>query len=106
MISKENIANWFQDLQDDICRQLIAIDPGSSFQEDLWKRPEGGGGRTRIIKNKVFAKGGVNFSEVSGPLPAQAEKSLGISGKHFFCYWSLYRDASYQSKRTYHSHEC
>ncbi len=84
MITKETIALWFQDLQDDICSQLEALSPGHHFVEDNWKRAEGGGGRTRVIKSEVFAKGGVNFSEVAGPLPPQAEKSLGIAGKDFF----------------------
>ena len=84
MITKETIATWFQDLQDDICIQLEALSPGHHFIEDNWERPEGGGGRTRVIKSQIFAKGGVNFSEVEGPLPPQAEKSLGISGKNFF----------------------
>ncbi len=84
MITKEIIASWFQELQDDICAQLESLSPGHHFVEDKWKRPEGGGGRTRVIKSEVFAKGGVNFSQVAGPLPPQAEKSLGISGKDFF----------------------
>ncbi len=84
MISKEHITTWFKQLQDDICGQIEAQTPGYTFKEDKWKRPEGGGGRTRVIQSETFAKGGVNFSEVAGPLPPQAEKSLGISGKDFF----------------------
>jgi len=84
MITKEHIASWFKELQDDICGQIVDQTPGYSFKEDNWVRPEGGGGRTRVIQSETFAKGGVNFSEVEGPLPPQAEKSLGISGKDFF----------------------
>jgi len=84
VITKEHIADWFQSLQDDICQQLEQVDQGYYFQEDLWQRKEGGGGRTRVIQGDVFAKGGVNFSQGEGPLPPQAEKSLGISGDHFF----------------------
>jgi coproporphyrinogen III oxidase len=40
------------------------------FREDIWERPEGGGGRTRVIENgNVFEKGGVNISAVHGKLP-------------------------------------
>ena len=46
-------------LQDDICRQLEAEDGSATFQEDVWERPQGGGGRTRVIAGgHVFEKGG------------------------------------------------
>jgi coproporphyrinogen III oxidase len=42
-------------------------DGENQFIEDSWKRPEGGGGRSRVIKQgRVFEQGGVNFSEVWG----------------------------------------
>jgi len=54
-------------LQDRICEGLEAADGGGRFQEDSWKRPEGGGGRSRVIRDgAVFEQGGVNFSEVEG----------------------------------------
>lgn len=53
--------------QDDICRALTAID-GSHYCEDIWDRPGGGGGRTRIIKSHVYEKAGVNTSLVHGTL--------------------------------------
>lgn len=61
-------------LQDDICQQLAAEDGQAEFVEDLWERPAGGGGRTRVIENgAVFEQGGVNFSHVHGDqLPASA----------------------------------
>lgn len=61
-------------LQDQICSSLEAEEPEARFIEDLWERPEGGGGRTRVIaKGQVFEQGGVNFSHVSGfNLPASA----------------------------------
>jgi coproporphyrinogen III oxidase len=57
----------FQQLQDDICRHLESLDGDGVFQEDQWDRPEGGGGRSRVLKQgQVFEQGGVNFSEVWG----------------------------------------
>jgi coproporphyrinogen III oxidase len=54
-------------LQDDICQQLEILDGTNQFIEDSWQRPEGGGGRSRVIKQGgVFEQGGVNFSEVWG----------------------------------------
>ena len=61
-------------LQDRICAALEATDGGARFREDLWERPAGGGGRTRVISDgALFEKGGVNFSRVSGgQLPPSA----------------------------------
>jgi coproporphyrinogen III oxidase len=54
-------------LQDSICAGLEALDGGARFQEESWRRPEGGGGRSRVMKGgRVFEQGGVNFSEVEG----------------------------------------
>lgn len=65
---------WLRNLQDAICSTLETCD-GSRFQEDLWTRPDaGGGGRTRVLREgKVFEQAGVAFSEVFGTnLPAAA----------------------------------
>ncbi len=80
MISKESIENYFQSLQDEICNGLEKADGKGNFQEDLWKREAGGGGRTRIISNgDVIEKGGVNFSSVFGPCPDFLRKEAGLA---------------------------
>ncbi len=54
-------------LQDTICAGLEKIDSKGKFLEESWERPEGGGGRSRVMREgKVFEQGGVNFSEVHG----------------------------------------
>ena len=54
-------------LQDEICTGLETIDGEGKFIEESWERPEGGGGRSRVLKNgTIFEQGGVNFSEVHG----------------------------------------
>jgi len=54
-------------LQDEICQGLEAIDGKGTFREESWDRPEGGGGRSRVMsEGRVFEQGGVNFSEVHG----------------------------------------
>lgn len=79
MISKKDIENYFRELQDAICAGLEKADGKAMFSEDLWERPEGGGGRTRVIKNgNVIEKGGVNFSAVYGPCPEFLKQELGI----------------------------
>lgn len=70
MPTKEEITNWFKTLQDTICKALEQEDGKEKFEEETWKREEGGGGRTRIIQHgNVIEKGGVNFSAVHGKLP-------------------------------------
>lgn len=84
-LSKESIAEWFKDLQDRICKSLEECDGKAKFQEDLWQRSEGGGGRTRVIqKGKVFEKGGVNFSAVEGKLPEKIKEALKLPDAYFF----------------------
>ena len=65
--------------------KLEAVDGKATFKEDLWKRPEGGGGRTRVIENgNVFEKGGVNISAVHGKLPETMKKHFGVTEANFF----------------------
>jgi coproporphyrinogen III oxidase len=69
-INRENISAWLKQLQDSICSALEQADGKSKFEEDNWMREEGGGGRTRIIRNgNVIEKGGVLFSAVHGDAP-------------------------------------
>ena len=65
--SRERARQLVIDLQDEICSGLEHIDGQGKFEEESWKRPEGGGGRSRVMQEgKVFEQGGVNFSEVEG----------------------------------------
>ena len=68
------VRQYLLDLQDRICAAIETEDGAERFQEDLWERPEGGGGRSRVLsEGAVFEQAGVGFSHVSGPgLPASA----------------------------------
>ena len=82
---KNTFYKYIQTLQDTITSKLEAVDGKATFQEDIWKRPEGGGGRTRVIENgNVFEKGGVNISGVHGKLPDTMQKYLGVIDTDFF----------------------
>lgn len=82
---KEQFVSYIRTLQDQICSALEAEDGMARFHEDLWKRPGGGGGRTRVIENgAVFEKGGVNISEVHGELPESMQQYFGVSDSNFF----------------------
>jgi len=82
---KDKFYNYIQQLQDTITSKLETIDCKAKFREDIWKRPEGGGGRTRVIENgDVFEKGGVNISAVHGALPKSMQAYFGVEDADFF----------------------
>lgn len=82
---KNKFYQYIQNLQDQICKGLEDIDGSAKFKEDLWTRPEGGGGRTRVIENgNVFEKGGVNISAVHGKLPDTMQKMFNVGEADFF----------------------
>ena len=82
---KEQFVAYIRDLQNTITSKIEAIDCGATFKQDLWERPQGGGGRTRIIENgTVFEKGGVNTSEVFGELPKSMQTYFGVKEANFF----------------------
>lgn len=85
MLNKSIVANRFQTIQDSICAKLESLDGKASFEEDLWERDGGGGGRTRIIQNgDLIEKGGVNFSAVHGVLPDNIKSALGVDSAEFY----------------------
>ncbi|MEP3372776.1 MAG: oxygen-dependent coproporphyrinogen oxidase [Maribacter dokdonensis] len=82
---KDKFYAYIQQLQDTITAKLEEVDGKSTFQEDIWKRPEGGGGRTRVIENgAVFEKGGVNISGVHGELPDSMKAYFKVKEGNFF----------------------
>ncbi|MFU8830999.1 MAG: oxygen-dependent coproporphyrinogen oxidase, partial [Wenzhouxiangella sp.] len=80
------VAAYLTDLQDRLCRAFENSDGRARFQEDCWERPDGGGGRTRVIENgQVFEKGGVNYSHVHGSAlpPAASARRPELAGRTF-----------------------
>lgn len=61
-------------LQTRICAALEDADGGARFGDDVWQRPEGGGGNSRVLREgAVFEQAGVGFSDVRGAtLPPSA----------------------------------
>lgn len=65
--AKARVKQLMQNLQDQICQELEQLDGVGKFREDSWEREEGGGGRSRVMRDgAVFEQGGVGFSEVWG----------------------------------------
>lgn len=90
-INNAAVKAYLLGLQDSICAGLGAVDSGdpakpTPFHEDAWDRPEGGGGRTRVLKDGVvFEQAGVNFSHVSGESlpPAASAARPELAGRSF-----------------------
>lgn len=81
---KDRCVALFQELQDEISAGLEAIDGRARFEEDLWQRPGGGGGRSRVlVDGAVFERAGVNFSEVHGELPEVLAAEMPGEGRSF-----------------------
>lgn len=82
---KDKFYQYIQSLQDTITGKLEQVDGQAKFREDIWERPEGGGGRTRVIENgTVFEKGGVNISAVHGALPKAMQAYFNVGDVDFF----------------------
>jgi coproporphyrinogen III oxidase len=65
--SQTRVSQFMKQLQDEITQTLTKLDGVGKFLEDSWERPEGGGGRSRVLRDgAIFEQGGVNFSEVWG----------------------------------------
>ena len=64
-------------IQDELTNAIAELD-GASFSEDVWERPGGGGGRSRVLQDgNVFEKAGVGVSVVLGELSPEAAASMG-----------------------------
>lgn len=85
MIDRLKIAETYKTIQDEICQALEKLDGTAKFEEEIWERDGGGGGRTRIMQDgNIIEKGGVNFSAVHGKLPEMIKKSFGVDEDEFF----------------------
>ena len=82
---REHWIEFIYDLQADICSALETLDGHAAFITDQWERPQGGGGKTRVISDgRVFEKGGVNTSVVWGTVTDPMRTQLKIDGDVWF----------------------
>jgi coproporphyrinogen III oxidase len=66
---------------------LEQLDGQATFREDAWEREQGGGGRSRVLREgAIFEQGGVNFSEVWGKdlPPSILVQRPEATGHHFY----------------------
>ena len=82
---KNKFYKYIQELQNNITSKLEEIDGVGKFQEDIWERKEGGGGKTKVIENgAVFEKGGVNISSVYGLLAPEMQDYFKVGDVNFY----------------------
>ncbi len=82
---RDEVAAAYQQIQDSICEGLVQADGKANFEEEIWQRDGGGGGRTRVMQQgNVIEKGGVNFSAVHGKLPEAVKKAFNVESDDFF----------------------
>lgn len=72
----QNVADWLQSWQDQLCQLFEQFEPEERFLEDSWSYAVKGGGRSRVLRQgELFEQAGVNFSRIFGDkLPAAATK--------------------------------
>ena len=79
---REKVAEAYKQIQDSICEGLVLADGKAKFEEEIWERDGGGGGRTRVMQaGNVIEKGGVNFSAVHGKLPEAVKRAFKVESK-------------------------
>jgi coproporphyrinogen III oxidase len=85
-IDIDSVKTYLLALQDTISARIAELEAGRQFIEENWDRPEGGGGRTRVLANgELFEQAGINFSHVYGArLPASASAHRPeLAGRNF-----------------------
>ncbi|KAF7149829.1 hypothetical protein RHSIM_Rhsim02G0171600 [Rhododendron simsii] len=73
--------SMIREAQDAVCAAIEAVDGGGKFKEDVWSRPGGGGGISRVLQDgAVWEKAGVNVSVVYGVMPPEAYRAAKPAG--------------------------
>ena len=86
MINIEPVRDYLLQLQECITNALMGMDDDLELIEDKWVREEGGGGRSRVMRDgSTFEQAGINFSHVFGaglPPSATAQRPQ-LAGRSF-----------------------
>ena len=80
------VKDYLLALQERICSAVEQADGQARFREDAWDRPDGGGGRTRVLQDgAVFEQAGINFSHVFGERlpPSASAQRPELAGRGF-----------------------
>ena len=86
----DRMQEFLHGLQDRLCAALEQADGQARFTQDSWQRAEGGGGRSRVLKDgALFEQAGVGFSRVHGERmpPSASAHRPELAGRS----WSAWR---------------
>jgi coproporphyrinogen III oxidase len=84
-IHRAEVEASYRRIQEEFCAALEEIDGVATFGEDVWERPGGGGGVTRILAGEGhLEKAAVNFSAVHGPTPPRLSEQLASRVEEFY----------------------
>lgn len=86
VVDKDAVKQYLLGLQDAVCTAIEGEDGQATFLEDAWDRPQGGGGRSRVLAEGAYIeKAGVNFSHVKGDKlpPSASAQRPELAGRGF-----------------------
>lgn len=83
-VDRDVIEQFHRAFQAGFATMLEGFESHRSFQTDVWERPGGGGGITRIVEGEVIEKAAVNFSAVEGDTPPQISERLVEQSQRFY----------------------
>ncbi|GAV62353.1 Coprogen_oxidas domain-containing protein [Cephalotus follicularis] len=75
---RSRFEKMIREAQCSVCAAIEAVEgvEGAKFKEDVWSRPAGGGGISRVLQDgAVWEKAGVNVSVVYGLMPPEAYRA-------------------------------
>lgn len=82
---RNQVTQFFQNLQMEICDALEQTDGKGKFRTDAWQREGGGGGVSRILQDgNIIEKGGVNYSAVWGEMPEALRQNADFQANEFY----------------------
>lgn len=85
MVNRTEIEGWYRGFQERFAAGIEALDSSERFVSDVWDRPGGGGGDTRILAGGPhIEKAAVNSSAVWGETPAGLSERMAAAGNRFY----------------------
>ena len=85
MVERADIERFYRGFQQRFTAGIEEVDGTAGFVSDVWDRPGGGGGDTRILTDGPhIEKAAVNFSAVHGDTPQQLSERMASMGETFY----------------------